>query len=162
MTLPQAMGSGPLAQPVFYQYKRTVGQAETLWGNGSEQCQAERSDPGLLISKANRFGPNRPAPAQPREQTWGITPLPLPAAGRHATAAAGERPCPPPPSLALERRAAAAGRCTPRRSRGTLKDSRCRPEPCGDCSALRQVLNSDRGFWQGDQSGSVPSLRIAR
>lgn len=34
------------------------------------------SGPGLLISKANRFGPNRPAPAQPREQTWGIAPAP--------------------------------------------------------------------------------------
>ena len=36
---------------------------------------------------------------------------------------------------ALERRAAAVGRCTPRRSRGTLKDDRCRPEPCGVCKA---------------------------
>jgi hypothetical protein len=32
---------------------------------------------------------------------------------------------------APELRAATAGRCTPRRSRGTLKDGRCRPEPCG-------------------------------
>ena len=39
---------------------------------------------------------------------------------------------------ASERRAAAAGRCTPRHSRGTLKDGRRRPEPCGARSAQRQ------------------------
>jgi len=39
---------------------------------------------------------------------------------------------------ASERRAAAAGRCTPRHSRGTLKDGRGRPEPCGARSAQRQ------------------------
>ncbi|MDH4405042.1 MAG: hypothetical protein QE276_03375 [Cyanobium sp. D14.bin.5] len=33
-----------------------------------------------------------------------------------------------PKSPAPERRAAAAGRCRPRRSRGTLKDGRCRLE----------------------------------
>ena len=38
------------------------------------------------------------------------------------------------PTLAPERRAAAAGRCTPRRSRGTLKDGRRRPKPCGVCT----------------------------
>lgn len=43
---------------------------------------------------------------------------------------------PATPTPAPERRAAAAGRCTPRRRRGTLKDGRCRPEPCGGCSAL--------------------------
>jgi hypothetical protein len=36
-----------------------------------------------------------------------------------------------PKTLAPERRAAAAGRCRPRHSRGTLKDGRCRPQPCG-------------------------------
>jgi hypothetical protein len=40
MTLPQAMGSGPLAQPLFYQYKRTLKQAEPLHGNGSMQSGA--------------------------------------------------------------------------------------------------------------------------
>ena len=58
------------------------------------------------------------------------------AASRPATAAAGERPCHPPPSPAPERRAAAAGRCTPRHSRGTLKDGLRRPKPCG----VRQSL----------------------
>ena len=35
------------------------------------------------------------------------------------------------PTSAPDRRAAAAGRCRPRRSRGRLKDGRRRPEPCG-------------------------------
>jgi hypothetical protein len=76
MTLPQAMGSGPLARPLSYQYKRTVTRAEPLRHNGSMQSGAMGSGPGLLISKANKFGLNRPAPTQPREQTWGITPAP--------------------------------------------------------------------------------------
>jgi len=76
MTLPLAMGSGPLAQPLFYQQKRTIGRAEPLQNNGSEQSQARRSGPGQLISKTIRFGPNRPAPAQPREQACGIAPPP--------------------------------------------------------------------------------------
>ena len=42
MTLPQAMGSGPLAQPLFYQYKRTAKQAERLRSNGSKQSSAMR------------------------------------------------------------------------------------------------------------------------
>jgi hypothetical protein len=40
MTLPQAMGSGPLAQPLFYQYKCTVAPAEPLQGNGSKRSKA--------------------------------------------------------------------------------------------------------------------------
>jgi hypothetical protein len=48
----------------------------------------------------------------------------------------GHRSCgcssmPATPTPAPERRAAATGRCTSRRSRGTLKDGRRRPEPCG-------------------------------
>ena len=35
--LPQAMGLGPLAQPLFYQYKCTYGLLEPLQGNGSMQ-----------------------------------------------------------------------------------------------------------------------------
>jgi hypothetical protein len=35
--LPQAMGLGPLAQPLFYQYKCTYEPAELLQGNGSMQ-----------------------------------------------------------------------------------------------------------------------------
>jgi len=46
---------------------------------------------------------------------------------------------PATPTPAPERRAAAAGRCTPRRSRGTLKDGRRRPEPCGVCSVPGNV-----------------------
>jgi hypothetical protein len=36
------MGSWPLAQPLFYQYKRTIKQAEQLQGNGSAQSKAIR------------------------------------------------------------------------------------------------------------------------
>jgi hypothetical protein len=45
MTLPQAMGSGPLAQPLFYQYKHTTQQAEQPQGNGSAQNKAMRGRP---------------------------------------------------------------------------------------------------------------------
>ncbi len=40
--VPQAMGSWPLAQPLFYQYKRTEQRAEWLRGNGSTQSRASR------------------------------------------------------------------------------------------------------------------------
>ena len=46
----------------------------------------------------------------------------------------GRAALPATPTPAPERRAAAAGRCTPRQSRGTLKDGRRRPETCGGCS----------------------------
>jgi hypothetical protein len=41
-SLPQAMGSGPLAQSLFYQYKRTEQPAKWLRGNGSTQSKAMR------------------------------------------------------------------------------------------------------------------------
>jgi hypothetical protein len=41
--VPPAMGSWPLAQPLFYQYKRTEGQAELLQGNGTQQANATGS-----------------------------------------------------------------------------------------------------------------------
>ena len=75
----------------------------------------------------------------------GHQPSPINAGECPATAAAGGRPSPPSPNTpAPARRAAAAGRCTPRRSRGTLKDGRRRPEPCGGCSASRQSLCKKR------------------
>jgi hypothetical protein len=40
--VPQAMGSWPLAQLLFYQYKRTEERAERLQGNGSTQSKAIR------------------------------------------------------------------------------------------------------------------------
>ena len=40
MRLPQAMGSGPLAQPLFYQYRCTYGQADRLCRNGSGRIRA--------------------------------------------------------------------------------------------------------------------------
>jgi hypothetical protein len=36
------MGSWPLAQPLFYQYKRTMKKAERLQGNGSAHTKAIR------------------------------------------------------------------------------------------------------------------------
>ena len=36
------MGSWPLAQLLFYQYKRTEQRAELLQGNGSAQSKAMR------------------------------------------------------------------------------------------------------------------------
>jgi hypothetical protein len=41
-TVPQAMGSGPLAQLLFYQYKCTEERSERLQGNGSTQSKAKR------------------------------------------------------------------------------------------------------------------------
>jgi hypothetical protein len=38
----RAMGSWPLAQLLFYQYKRTEQRAERLQGNGSTQSKAMR------------------------------------------------------------------------------------------------------------------------
>ncbi len=50
------------------------------------------------------------------------------------------------PSPAPERRAAAAGRCTPRRSRGTLKDGRCRLERLtSEANHLNAVLSPPGG-----------------
>ncbi len=46
MTLPQAMGSGPLAQPLFYQYKCTLDTAEPLRLLGSEKFQLMLTDLG--------------------------------------------------------------------------------------------------------------------
>ena len=134
ISLPQAMGSWPLAQLLFYQYKRTEQRAEQLRGNGSTQSKAIRWWIGKLISKAIRFSTECPAGRAAARGNLGPSSssstrakarLPQPREDSHACT----------PSPAPERRAAAAGRCTPRRSRGTLKDGRRRPEPCGACSA---------------------------
>ena len=123
ISLPQAMGSWPLAQSLFYQYNRTIERAGRLRGKRSAQTAATPNRPSSLITNAARFSPYKAPPAQSREESWGLTPAPrrLPAARlpqpRESSPAATPTPDP-------ERRAAAAGRCTPRRSRGTLKDSR--------------------------------------
>ena len=76
---------------------------------------------------------------------------------------------------ASERRAAAAGRCTPRHSRGTLKDGRRRPEPCGARSArsaqqqgrptpsieqllARQLLDAQRSSLPRSEDPGTPNL----
>ena len=73
--------------------------------------------------------------AQSREGNWGP---PQNSAGWQPPGhrSRGRAALPTTPTPALERRAAAAGRCTPRRSRGRLKDGCRRPEPCGVCSAF--------------------------
>ena len=48
---------------------------------------------------------------------------------------------PSTPTSAQERRAAAAGRCTPRRSRGTLKDGRRRPDALLKPQGIRRWLS---------------------
>jgi hypothetical protein len=40
MRLPQGMGSGPLAQPLFYQYKCTNERMDRLCRNGSGEISA--------------------------------------------------------------------------------------------------------------------------
>jgi len=85
--------------------------------------------------------------AQPCEETWGLASTPT-GWRRHRHRSRGRATLPATLTPAPERRAAAAGRCTPRRSRGTLNDGRCRtgrcaqrirPEPCGGCSAPGNV-----------------------
>ena len=144
------MGSWPLAQPLFYQYRCTCEQADRLCCNGPAEISAIQDRLGsITIKRSNLITLDllqSPA-AQPREVLDRLPKHPNPAPlawDSGGTAAAGEKPCLPTPTPAPQRRAAAAGRCTPRRSRGTLKDGRrrtdrcaqrIRPEPCGDCSA---------------------------
>ncbi len=99
-------------------------------------------------------------PSGPRSRARKLGAFPINASKGPATAAAGEQPC-RHPHTGPERRAAAAGRCTPRRSRGTLRDGRrrterCaqqnRPETCGVCSAPGHV----QGLHQ--QHASVGSM----
>jgi hypothetical protein len=142
------MGSWPLAQPLFYQYRCTCEQADRLCCNGSAEISAIQDRLGsITIKRSNLITLDllqSPA-AQPREVLDRLPkhPNPSPLAwDSGGTAAAGEKPCLPTPTPAPERRAAAAGRCTPRRSRGTLKDGRCPPEPCGSVESccIRPVL----------------------
>ena len=42
ISLPQAMGSWPLAQSLFYQYKCTLGRSKPLQRNGSTQNKGMR------------------------------------------------------------------------------------------------------------------------
>jgi hypothetical protein len=61
----------------------------------------------------------------------------MPAGSSFRHRSRGRAALPATPTPAPERRAAAAGRCTPRRSRGTLKDGRCRPEPASQAERRR-------------------------
>ena len=66
---------------------------------------------------------------------------------------------PATPTPAPERRAAAAGRCTPRRSRGTLKDGRRRPQHLAErraTGASQTVTRRKCALWAPvDKLGSM-------
>ena len=74
--LPQAMGSGPLAQPLFYQYKCTLKKSEPLHCNGSKQSRAMRWRLGKRSEQGPHSARNKHPAAQPRAQTSGLTPGP--------------------------------------------------------------------------------------
>ena len=111
-----------------------MGQLERLRGKRSAQAAATPNRPSSLITNAARFAPNRPAPRS-RARKAGASPQHPAGWQPPGHRSRGRAALPATPTPAPERRAAAAGRCTPRRSRGTLKDGRRRPEPCGVCSA---------------------------
>jgi hypothetical protein len=114
--------------------QKHYGAVESLRGRRSAQNAATPNGPSCLITNAARFAPNRPTPAQSREGSLGPTPAPPPGWQPPGHRSRGRAALPATPTPAPERRAAAAGRCTPRRSRGTLKDGRRRPKPCGVCT----------------------------
>ena len=97
------MGSWPLAQPLFYQYRCTCEQADRLCCNGSAEISAIQDRLGsITIKRSNLITLDllqSPA-AQPREVLDRLPkhPNPSPLAwDSGGTAAAGEKPCPPPP-----------------------------------------------------------------
>jgi hypothetical protein len=69
---------------------------------------------------------------------------------------------PTTPLPASERRAAADGRCTPRHSRGTLKDTVANRSLAVFAAPYGMAGSKPVFVEQTDQNGSVPSLRIAR
>jgi len=116
---------------------------ERLRGNGSAQDAATSDGSSSLITKAARFAPNRPAPRS-RARNAGVSLQPHQRGRMPGHRSRGRAALPATPTPDPERRAAAAGRCTPRRSRGTLKDGRRRPEPCGVRRALRHGRQQGR------------------
>ena len=70
------MGSGPLAQPLFYQYKCTLKKSEPLRCNGSKQSRAMRWRLGKRSEQGPHSARNKHPAAQPRAQTSGLTPGP--------------------------------------------------------------------------------------
>jgi hypothetical protein len=154
------MGSWPLAQSLFYQYKHTMGRPELLRGKRSAQAAATPNRPSSLIDNAARFAPNRPTPAQSREEIWG--PPQHPAGWQPPGHRSRGRPAwPATPIPAPERRAAAAGRCTPLRSRGTLKDGRRRPKPCGVRQSRAVWPSSRPSPWSWTTRADCPPLNKA-
>jgi hypothetical protein len=81
MRLPQAMGSGPLAQPLFYQYRCTNRQADQLCCNGFGEISAIHDRfASITIKRGNLIALDllqSPA-AQPREVLdWLPAPQPI-------------------------------------------------------------------------------------
>ena len=97
------MGSWPLAQPLFYQYGCTKRLADRLCCNGSWGITAIHDRfPSITIKRGNliTFDLLQSSAARPREVLDRLPehPNPSPLAwDSGGTAAAGEKPCPPPP-----------------------------------------------------------------
>ncbi len=128
------MGSWPLAQSLFYQYKRTMGRLERLRGNRSAQTAATLYRPSTLINNAAKISPNKPPPAQSREEICGPTPAP-----RRLAAARPPQPRESGPARHPNTGPGAeGGGGWPMQAMAQPwhdQDGRRRPEPCGGCSA---------------------------
>ena len=122
-------GSWPLAQPLFYQYKRTVEPAGRLQGNGSTQSKAMRWRPESCTVRPPDSALNDQLAAQPREETCGFTPAPSMRANAR----------PPQPREGNPARHPHTG--------PGAEDGRRRPEPFGVCRALRHGRLHGRARW---------------
>jgi len=147
ISLPPAMGSWPLAQSLFYQYKRTIERAGWLRGKRSAQNAATPDGPSSLITNAARFAPNRPAPSS-RARKAGASPQHPAGWPMHATAQPWHAEGRLSPTGALRRL------LSPRERRGTPPAERpggcrgsspgppwwpapCRPAPCAPARRWR-------------------------
>ena len=116
-----------------------------------------------MISSPPDSAMNTQLAAQPREETWGL-PLPYQRGRRPGHRSSGEAALPSTTEpLDPERRAAAAGRCTPRRSRGTLKDGHRRPQQLSaECRAAWQQPRSALHWLQASLYSLIRSLPSGR
>ncbi len=133
------MGSWPLAQPLFYQHKRTVGSANVLQGNGSAQSWSMRRRAWRQINNLSRFSTGGPTGRAAARRNLGHHPSPINAGECPVTAAAGERPCPPPPH-----RTRSGGRPSPTEALRRLQ-TRSRSAQTKDCKRFKR--NSGLGPW---------------
>ena len=109
------------------------GAVESLRGRRSAQNPATPNGPICLITNAARFAPNRPTPAQSREEILGLTPT-------TRRLAAARPPQPRESGLASHPNTgpgAEGGGGWPMHATAKpwhVKDGRRRPETCGGCS----------------------------